>query len=84
MRIKTVKERCSVMKKTIQTGGMNKNPAIEKINRLNEITDYASAAEELKKKAFHEEQSMSGALSEAWEQIIDDFNISFKAGGGSS
>lgn len=72
------------MKKTIQTGGMNKNPAIEKINRLNAITDRISAAEELKNKAFQEEQSMSGALTEVWEQIIDDFHISFKAGGRSS
>ena len=72
------------MKKTIQTGGMNKNPAIEKINRLNAITDRISAAEELRNKAFQEDQSMSGTATEAWEQIIDDFHISFKAGGRSS
>lgn len=66
------------MGKTIQTGGIGKNPAIEKINQLSAISSRMQAVSELEKKAFLAENSRKKLQVERRKQIIDDFHINFR------
>lgn len=65
------------MSNHIKTGGVGKNPAIEKINRLNEISSRMQAAAMLEKRAFDIENKRAGQELARRKQIIEDFHISF-------
>ena len=64
--------------RSIKTGGVGKSPAIEKINRLNEVSSRMQAAALLERKAFSEQQEKAAAALLKRQQIIEDFQISFK------
>lgn len=64
------------MSESIKTGGVGKNPAIDKINRLNKITSRAKAVEQLGKKLFHSQQS--SLEKEKRNQIVEEFQIHFR------
>lgn len=66
------------MSESIKTGGVGKSPAIEKINRLNEIAGLMQAASELEKRAFDVQQEKMQRERARRNQIIKDFHISFK------
>lgn len=66
------------MSETIQTGGVGKNPAIEKINSLNAVSTRQQAAAELEKKAFQAESGRAAEEIARRKQIIEEFDISFK------
>ncbi|MBO5055738.1 MAG: hypothetical protein J6C64_05200 [Lachnospiraceae bacterium] len=66
------------MSESIKTGGVGKSPAIEKINRLNEIAGLMQAASELEKRAFDVQQEKMQRERSRRNQIIKDFHISFK------
>lgn len=65
------------MSESIKTGGVGKSPAIEKINRLNEVSSRMQAAALLERKAFCEQQEKAAAALLSRQQIIEDFQISF-------
>lgn len=65
------------MKESIKTGGVGKNPAIEKINQLNELSSRMQAAALLEKKTFCERQERTMAEFLKRQRIIEDFHISF-------
>lgn len=66
------------MSKTIKSGGVGKSPAIEKINRLNEISSQLDAAAMLEQKVFRSEQDKAQQRLKNRKQIINDFAISFQ------
>lgn len=62
------------MGKTIKAGGIGKNPAIEKINRLRAMESDLDAAAQLEKEIFgSEDHEWTGRMNE----IIRDFSIDF-------
>lgn len=65
------------MSESIKTGGVGKSPAIEKINRLNEVSSRMQAAALMERKAFCEQQEKAAAALLKRQQIIEDFQISF-------
>lgn len=65
------------MSNHIKTGGVGKNPAIEKINRLNEISSRMQASAMLEKKAFDEQNEKARKEILRRNQIIEEFHISF-------
>lgn len=66
------------MSNSIKTGGVGKSPAIEKVNRLNELGSRMQAAKALEMKAFERQQeSARGELSRR-RQIVEEFHISFQ------
>lgn len=66
------------MSKVIKIGGVGKSPAIEKMNRLNEISSQLDAAAVLEQKVFHWEQDQAQQRLKNRKQIINDFSISFQ------
>jgi hypothetical protein len=66
------------MSKVIKIGGVGKNPAIEKMNRLNAISSQLDAAAVLEKKIFQSEQDKAQQRLKNRKQIINDFSISFQ------
>lgn len=66
------------MSKVIKVGGVGKNPAIEKMNRLNAISSQLDAAAVLEQKVFHSEQDQAQQRLKNRKQIINDFSISFQ------
>lgn len=65
------------MSETIKTGGVGKNPAIEKINQLN-ASSRLQAAAELEKRAFQAESSRAKEELARRKRIVDEFTISFR------
>lgn len=65
------------MSESIKTGGVGKNPAIEKINRLNAISSRVQAVSELEKRAFHAEEGRAKAALEKRKRIMEDYRIDF-------
>ncbi|HBA68639.1 MAG TPA: hypothetical protein DCZ40_04690 [Lachnospiraceae bacterium] len=70
------------MSKTIQSGGMGKNPAIEKINQLNAVSSRMQAAAELEKRALHAKKGRMKEVLEKRKRIVEEYAISFKKGRG--
>lgn len=66
------------MSKTIKIGGVGKSPVIEKINRLNAISNRLDAAAMLEKKVFQSQQAKAQERLKKRKQIIKDFSISFQ------
>lgn len=66
------------MGKTIKIGGVGKSPAIEKVNRLNEMSSWLNAAAALEQKVFQSEQAAARERLNKRAEIIDDFSISFQ------
>lgn len=66
------------MSESIKTGGVGKSPAIEKINRLNEVSSRMQAAAILEKKAFEAQSEKICQETARRKQIIGEFGISFK------
>lgn len=66
------------MSESIKTGGVGKSPAIEKINRLNEVSSRMQAAAILEKKAFEAQSEKTRQTIARRKQIIEEFSISFK------
>lgn len=66
------------MSKVIKVGGVGKNPAIEKMNRLNAISSQLDAAAVLEQKVFYSEQDQAQQRLKNRKQIINDFSISFQ------
>ncbi|MGL5437598.1 MAG: hypothetical protein ACRDBO_19790 [Lachnospiraceae bacterium] len=65
------------MNKTIKIGGVGKNPAIQKINSLNEVISQLNAGSILEKKVFCTENTQKQDLLRKRKQIIKDFSINF-------
>lgn len=65
------------MSESIKTGGVGKNPAIEKINRLNAVSSRVQAVSELEKRAFHAEDGRAKASLEKRKRIMADFKMDF-------
>ncbi len=65
------------MNNRIKTGGVGKSPAIEKINRLNEISSRIQAAGILEKRAFDTQNEKVRKEILRRNQIIEGFHISF-------
>lgn len=66
------------MSKVIKIGGVGKNPAIEKMNRLNAISSQLDAAAVLEQKIFHSKQDQAQQRLENRKKIINDFSIIFQ------
>lgn len=66
------------MSKVIKIGGMGKNPAIEKMNRLNAISSQLDAAAVLEQKIFYSKQDQAQQRLENRKKIINDFSINFQ------
>lgn len=66
------------MSESIKTGGVGKNPAIEKVNRLNAVSSRVQAASELEKRAFHAEEGRAKAALEKRRRIMEDFRMDFR------
>lgn len=63
------------MGKTIQIGGVGKNPAIERINQLNATNSRMKAAARLEEAAFHSRRAEEAR--DRRSRIIQDFSIDF-------
>lgn len=68
------------MGKTIQIGGVGKNPAIEKINNLNALNSRMKAAARLEEEAFRSQKAEEAKKRR--NKIIQDFSIDFGSAGG--
>lgn len=68
------------MSNTIQIGGIGKNPAVDKINRLNALTSRIDIAARLEQAVFQTNQDNPPKQVQRRNQIIQDFSISFKSG----
>lgn len=66
------------MSEVIKSGGMGKNPAIEKINRLKAAEDTIQAAELLKERAFVKQSQRGREETSRRRALIEEFQISFK------
>ena len=66
------------MSECIKTGGVGKSPAIEKLNRLNEVSSRMQASVMLEKKAFDMQNEKAQTVLSRRRQIIKEFGISFK------
>ncbi len=66
------------MSESIKTGGVGKNPAIEKVNRLNAVSSRVQAVSELEKRAFHAEEGRAKAALEKRRRIMEDFRMDFR------
>lgn len=66
------------MSECIKTGGVVKSPAIEKLNRLNEVSSRMQASAMLEKKAFDMQNEKAQTVLSRRRQIIKEFGISFK------
>lgn len=65
------------MGKCIKTGGVGKSPAIEKINRLSELTSRIQAASMLEKQAFERQEENARRDLVRRRRIAEEFHISF-------
>lgn len=63
------------MGKTIQVGGVGKNPAIEKINQLSGLNSRMKAAARLEEEAFRSQRAEEDR--DRRSRIIRDFAIDF-------
>lgn len=68
------------MSDTMETGGVGKNPAIDKINNLNIAENRANAVLELEKRVFQTESFSARAVLRRRRQVMEDFQINFKRG----
>lgn len=66
------------MGKTIKIGGVGKNPVIEKINQINQLSDRIEAASKIEQAVFAPEDEQIRDRLNQRRQIIHDFSISFK------
>lgn len=66
------------MSDSMETGGFGKNPAIEKINQLNAVSDRMDAVSELESKIFSPKQFRAQAVLSRRNQIMEEFHISFR------
>ena len=63
------------MGKTIQVGGVGKNPAIEKINNLNALNSRMKAAARLEEEAFRSRKAEEAR--DRRNRIIQEYSIDF-------
>lgn len=66
------------MGEVIKTGGMGKNPAIEKMNQLQAVSNAIQGAALLKERAFVKHSQRGLEVINRRKQIIEEFQISFK------
>lgn len=66
------------MSESIKLGGVGRNPALEKINKINEIANHIQAVSILEKRAFKERGKSAEKEMAQRKQIIDEFHISFR------
>ncbi len=66
------------MADSMETGGVGKNPAIDKINRLDAVSGRISAVSELENKVFHTKRQRAEKILQRRKQIIEEFGICFK------
>lgn len=69
------------MSDSMETGGFGKNPAIDKINRIDAVKSRMNAVRELEKKVFQPVQPKQKAVLGRRNQILEEFQISFQKGG---
>jgi len=69
------------MSDSMETGGFGKNPAIDKINKIDAVKSRMNAVRELEKKVFQPAQPKQKAVLGRRKQILEEFQISFKKGG---
>lgn len=65
------------MGKTIKTGGVGKNPAIEKMNRLHAVSSRMDAAARLERETFAKAEGERYGGMERIRRIADDFPMDF-------
>lgn len=66
------------MSDSMETGGVGKNPAIDKINKLNAVSSRVKAATELEKKVFCPGTQRGKDVLCRRKQLREEFHISFK------
>lgn len=66
------------MSDPMETGGVGKNPAIDRINNLNAVQNRANTILELEKRVFRPESPGAGDVLRRRRQLIEEFQISFK------
>ncbi|MDD6626869.1 MAG: hypothetical protein PUF03_01300 [Lachnospiraceae bacterium] len=66
------------MSDSMETGGFGKNPAIEKINQVNAVSERIDAVSELESKIFSSKQPRAQAVLRRRNQIMEEFHISFR------
>ncbi len=69
------------MNDVMETGGVGKNPAIDKINNLNTAQNRANAVTELERRVFRTESPRSEEVLQRRRQLMEDFHICFKRKG---
>lgn len=69
------------MSDSMETGGFGKNPAIDKINKIDAVKSRMNAVRELEKKVFQPVQPKQKAVLGKRNQILEEFQISFQKGG---
>lgn len=66
------------MGESIKVGGIGKNPAIEKINKINEMDDHMQAVSLLEEHAFKKRGKIAEEGIAKRKQIIEEFHICFR------
>ena len=66
------------MSDPMETGGVGKNPAIDKINSLNTAQNRANAILELEKRVFQTEQPRTKEVLKRRRQLMEEFQMDFK------
>lgn len=69
------------MSDSMETGGFGKNPAIDKINKIDAAKSRMNAVRELEKRVFQPAQPKQKAVLGRRKRILEDFQISFRKGG---
>ena len=70
------------MSEPMETGGVGKNPAIDKINNLTAVQNRANAVLELERRTFQTEQPRAKEILQKRRKLMEDFQINFKRKGG--
>lgn len=69
------------MSEPMETGGVGKNPAIDKINNLSAVQNRANAVLEVERRVFQTEQPRAKEILRKRRKLMEDFQINFKRKG---
>lgn len=69
------------MSDPMETGGVGKNPTIDKFNNLNAAQNRANAVLELEQRTFQTESFRAKEVLQRRRKLIEDFQIDFKRKG---
>ncbi len=66
------------MSDPMETGGVGKNPAIDRMNNLNAAQNRANAVAELEQRVFRPESPGAGDVLRRRRQLMEAFQMNFK------